>query len=390
MQVLLLAALLVAATYMFGIYMFGRRGQISQYTAGVEFLLLGALLNSGLIIDQPHELFEGLRPFVHLELAWIGMLYGIQYEWRKLKREPLGDFWLVGMEGFSTIILVFFCSMFIIPFHGVPAGQSLIPAAVMLAAGASISSPWTLSMVLSVQKSKLNLTRRLQLIAILDDIPGFLVFVILFFSCCNSFSEAVLKFAGGTFTGISIGIIVMYQLRGRIEEFEPLLVLIGSALLAAGISLALGIPVIYVTLVSGLVIANTLPRNRDIFPVLAGSEHLLYLLFLLIAGAFWNPTDIFALGLAVILIIIRYFSKWSSFQISRRFISIPGWSGKLASTLISPGGLAVAMVMNIMLFPERFLMAQLVLDVTVWTLIILSPVGLPLARRAILKLEAEQ
>lgn len=90
-----------------------------------------------------------------------------------------------------------------------------------------------------------------------------------------------------------------------------------------------------------------------------------------------------ALLIAVILIVIRFGAKWLSFRISRNIVDIPGWGGHLALALVSPGGIAVAIVMNFALFSDRFQLTDFVLDVTVWALIILSPLGVPLARRAL-------
>jgi hypothetical protein len=192
-----------------------------------------------------------------------------------------------------------------------------------------------------------------------------------------------LRISGGTLTGIALGSLVVHLLRVKGEEYEPLLVLIGTVLLAAGVSYSIGVPVIYVTVITGIYIANARPRLHDFYPVLATSERPMYLLFLILAGALWNPSNMQALFVALILIVIRFGAKWWSFRISRKFVDIPGWGGHLALALVSPGGIAVAIVVNFALFADRFPLTDFVLDVTVWALIILSPLGVPLARRAL-------
>ena len=179
----------------------------------------------------------------------------------------------------------------------------------------------------------------------------------------------------------------MHLLRIKGDEYEPLLVLIGAVLLAAGVSYSIGVPVIYVTVIAGIYIANAQPRLRDFYPLLAASERPLYLLFLILAGALWNPSNMQALLIALMLIVIRFSAKWWSFRISRKLVDIPGWGGHLALALVSPGGIAVAIVMNFALFSDRFQLTDFVLDVTVWALIILSPLGVPLARRALVVAE---
>jgi len=388
MNPLLILALLVTCAYLGGTYLFSRRGRFGFYTGGVEFLLLGAILSSGTVLHLPKDFFQDLFPFVHIELGWIGLLFGVQFDRRILRHLPAIDWWLMWLKSLLTIAAVSLVGWLCLSVCLKDSSENLIPVVLILAAAASLSSSWTVGIIYNLLKIRTPLVRRLFFISVLDDAPGLMLFSALFFLFAGGgVSDAVLRFIGGSLTGLILGSLITSLLRGRKERGQTLVVLIGSVLLAAGVAYALGIPVIYVTLLSGIVIANSKPRLRDLYPTLAGAEHPLYLLFLILAGALWDPSNITALILALILIATRFAAKWWAFELSKPLVDIQGWGGRLALALVSPGGLTVAMVVNFALFPDRFPLAQLVLDITVWALVILNPLGVMLAKRVLAPVE---
>jgi hypothetical protein len=181
MNLLLLLALLIAGAYLGGMYLLGRRGRIGLYTVGIEFLLLGAILGSGVIVSIPKGVFKDLFPFVHVELGWIGLLYGIQFEWRHLKRRPVIDWWLMTSEALLTMIAVFLASWLLISKWCNFDGDAILPAAIVLSAAASLSSPWAIEAIYNVLRIRTPQIHKLRFIASLDDIPGLIVFSAVFF-----------------------------------------------------------------------------------------------------------------------------------------------------------------------------------------------------------------
>ncbi len=162
-----------------------------------------------------------------------------------------------------------------------------------------------------------------------------------------------------------------------------MMVLIGSTFIAAGIAYSFGVSVIWITLLAGIVIANSRPRYVDLYPIVAKIEHPLYLMFLAFAGLMWNPADMTALILALILIFIKLFAKSSVFHFISRRVNIQGLSGKTALALIVPGGISIAMVMNAAMYCNQYTLCTLALDTLVWVLVILNPIGVLLARKAL-------
>ncbi|HHE46366.1 MAG TPA: hypothetical protein ENL08_01515 [Bacteroidetes bacterium] len=390
MNLLLVVALLVTCAYLGATYLFSRRARFGFYSAGVEFLLLGAILGSGALFQLPEDLFKNLYPFVHIELGWIGLLFGIQFDRRIIRRLAILDWGFMWLRSILTIIAVAVVGWLCFSICLKGSEENFVPTVLILAAMASLSSSWTVSIIYNIMKVRSPLVRRLFFVSVLDDMPGLILFSALFFIYAGGGTiDMILRFLGGTFTGYVLGNLIIGLLRGRRESGQTLVVLIGSVLLAAGVAYSLGIPVIYVTLLSGIVVINAKPRLRDIYPIIAGAEHPLYLLFLILAGALWDPSNMLALALTLVLIVARFASKWLAFELSRPLVGIPGWGGKSALALISPGGLTVAMVVNFALFADRFPHTQLVLDVTVWALVLLNPLGVTIAKR-VLAAPAEQ
>ena len=60
------------------------------YLTGTEFLVLGLLLGPQFLNLMDPETQKGLAPLTALLLGWIGLLFGFQFEIKKLRRVPPG------------------------------------------------------------------------------------------------------------------------------------------------------------------------------------------------------------------------------------------------------------------------------------------------------------
>lgn len=384
MNVLLILIFLFLVASVGGVYISNTRGRIGMYTAGVEFVLLGAFLSSDFFPLLTDKVLNDLFPFIHIELGWIGLLYGIQFEWRIFKRQRISNLLIMNLQAVVTMAAIIFLATGLLLLRLPVPLIDILPAAVVLAVAASISSPWIISIVYEVLNLRNPLTQRLRRIAVLDNIPGLLLFSIPFLVWQSSWNDIVIRIFAGLFVGMALGMLTVLLMRDKKLKREPLLVLIGVALLTAGVSFKLGMPVIFVSVISGIAIANAKPTPRDLYPIIGGFEHALYLLFLILAGAMWNPNDVFALALALTLLSIRLITKWWTFSISKPLVNLQGWGGHLSLALLSPGGMAVAMAVNFVLCSNRFMLTQLVLDTIIWSFVLLNPLGVIFAYRSLL------
>ncbi len=178
MDILLYLSILITLSYLGGLYVFGRGGRLKFCTGGVEFILFGALVGSQISPDILSNLF----PFLHIELAWIGLLYGIQLEIPQLKRHHPVEWIVMVSESGITLGMIFIATLALVPLLVDVQSLELIAIGLVLASAMSISGPWPLGVLHEVYKIRTNLVRRLRFIASMDDIPGLLVFCTLFFS----------------------------------------------------------------------------------------------------------------------------------------------------------------------------------------------------------------
>lgn len=182
MKILLVLALLVAISYIGKIHLFRSRDSLSVYTGGVEFILLGLLLGSGLLIDFPQELIHDLFPFIHIELGWIGLLYGVQLDIKQLRRQSSVNWKVLLIESLFTLVIIFGVIWAALTSSSRFQPNHIIGISLVLASAASLSSPWTAGIIHNVFGERGKAIQRLRFLSGLDDGPGLLVFSALFFS----------------------------------------------------------------------------------------------------------------------------------------------------------------------------------------------------------------
>lgn len=178
MDILLYLSILITLSYLGGLYVFGKVGRLKFFTGGVEFILFGAIIGRQISPDIVSNLF----PFLHIELAWIGLLYGIQLEIPQLKRHHPVEWIVMLSESVITLGVVFIATLAIVPLLVNVQSFELIAIGLVLASALSISAPWPLGVLHEVYKIRTNIVRRLRFISGMDDIPGLIIFCTLFFS----------------------------------------------------------------------------------------------------------------------------------------------------------------------------------------------------------------
>ena len=101
---------------------------------GAEYIFLGVILGSmGLNILDTGTLSK-LEPFLVFGLAYVGFLFGLQFEIRQLKRLPLFYFSITAIQSFITFIVV------TIPIYWVLKKTAILPESVLLMAAITLGS----------------------------------------------------------------------------------------------------------------------------------------------------------------------------------------------------------------------------------------------------------
>ena len=327
-------------------------GVRNLFLTGIEYLLVGFLLGGAVLDVLDAATLDGLYPFMGMGLSWIGMLFGVQWEFRRLSHIPGRVFGVALVQSLITLVVV--AVPFLLLFHNLYARETelLVIGAVTLAAAASGTASSGLTLFARNTPAPARpLMRLLTNVSNIDDLVGLTAFGLI--SCL-----AVLHAGGSTYTwigvsaglGLTVGLLVVALTANRLKDDEMLLVVMGAITFSGGLSLYLSLSPLLVNLIAGVIVAN-LARGRaraGIRTVLLRGEHSIYIIFLILVGAGWRIESVWLLALVPVYVLVRTLGKTLGGFVSVRLF-LPGsraLSG-LGLGLLSHGGMAVAIVVNL-------------------------------------------
>lgn len=327
-------------------------GVRNLFLTGIEYLLVGFLLGGAVLDLLDSATLDGLYPFVGMGLSWIGMLFGVQWEFRRLSHIPGRVFGVALVQSLITIVVV--AVPFLLIFHNLYARETelLVIGAVTLAAAASGTASSGLTLFSRNTPAPARpLMRLLTNVSNIDDLVGLTAFGLI--SCL-----AVLHAGASTYTwigvsvglGLTVGLLVVALTAYRLKDDEMLLVVMGAITFSGGLALYLSLSPLLVNLIAGVIVAN-LARGRaraGIRTVLLRGEHSIYIIFLILVGAGWRIESVWLLALVPVYVLVRTLGKTLGGFVSVRLF-LPGsraLSG-LGLGLLSHGGMAVAIVVNL-------------------------------------------
>jgi Kef-type K+ transport system membrane component KefB len=165
----------------------------------------------------------------------------------------------------------------------------------------------------------------------------------------------------------------------RTSQAELVLYLLGLIALACGVAFGLRVSVLFVTFVCGILVAN-LAHVRSIrgrvMNLMVSSEHFMYLLLLVLAGAYWRLPELWTLAAALCYVAVRLVGKLVGGYLTTRRLarehSVPRMVGL---GLVSQGGMALAIIIEFRLAVDHPI-TQLVVGIAI-TAIILNELAAP-------------
>ena len=146
-----------------------------------------------------------------------------------------------------------------------------------------------------------------------------------------------------------MGLLLLMLFRTRLGEVDKILIVIGLVLFGGGMAYLLGISPLLVYLVAGVILANFSLRSDETFQLLMRIERPLYLIFLMIAGAYLRIGSPLVVLLAVAYVLIRALSQGvaGSVFLHRVFPDAENPPNRaLGWGLTSQAGLAVALAVH--------------------------------------------
>ncbi|MGA7614481.1 MAG: hypothetical protein WBX15_04805 [Thermoanaerobaculia bacterium] len=319
-----------------------RLGLTVLVASGLPFLILGAVFrleSVGILTDR---VLHDLKPAFDFGLGWVGFVVGAQLDIRRLERLPsrLGP--VIALLAFTpTLLTVIACSLILLSL-GVFPGDGLVRDTIVLAACAAASAPGNLKLLLrharpAAVQLVIEITRIDQVAAL-----GIFAFVAITFRPAAGIATWVLPRSAWLLVTLGVGTLLgalTYILIWRVrDEIERTTILIGGVALAAGTAGYLAVSVPVVCAIAGALMMNLpLPDAEPMRKTLATVERPLYLLFLFILGASWQP------------------GQWEGWVLALGFVLARNYGKLVASrwaVRVGPEGLPSAPAMAVALMPE--------------------------------------
>lgn len=154
--------------------------------------------------------------------------------------------------------------------------------------------------------------------------------------------------------GILPAFVLMFLSRTRFTQQEYMVFLIGVIMFCGGLAERLNCSSLVAGLVCGIVTANFCPHRLRALSIVVHAEKSIYIALLILLGAGWNFRLDAVLIVAVIYFASRLIGKTAGvFMATRIFKPMYVVPPQLGLGLISEGGLAVAIIINVtLLYPE--------------------------------------
>ncbi|MBN2288861.1 MAG: cation:proton antiporter [Candidatus Glassbacteria bacterium] len=327
------------------------------------YLGLGLVLGGqGMGILQG-RLLANLEPVMELALGWTGLLFGLQFSLRQLKRYPAGYPLTTLFQGAATMLVL--CAAMLPLFRRLfpPAeGVELWGALIVLAAVGAISSPSSTALAARMQAPvRRRLAQLAHYVSSFDAMLPLLVFSIMtgyLREGSGSWRLAVEWAAVSVLVGLILGLLFYSFARHRHGENELTFLILAFTVFSGGIASYLGLSSLFVNVVVGFVLANRLEVSERIFRVLAEREKPILIVFLVLVGASWEVASAHRLGAVLPVLAVylaaRSIGKLGSMAAVRPLFGdrLEAGSGLSGLALLGQGGMSVALVANYQLLFE--------------------------------------
>ncbi|MEN8153644.1 MAG: cation:proton antiporter [Acidobacteriota bacterium] len=331
------------------------------FFTGIEYILIGLILGESGIKILDIETLPKFYPFLVFGLAWIGYLFGVQFEFQQVKKLPRMFFSITAIQAFVTflsvsiIMFIVFRNFFFMKF------QISLILSIFLGTIALSTAQSAIAIVNKNYKFKnQKLFDLLRYVSGVDGVFAIMVFAVLlaFMKNGNSLSLnpalTLLWLSISVLIGFIPAVIfrIMNRVRPGIQEFPVFLV--GVIIFTGGLAIQLNHSPLVCGFFGGIIIANSCRYRTRVLLFLHEAEKAIYIIMLLILGAGWNPDKGINFILVLFYIVFRLLGKFfGNFIAARSFRSTFKIPSTIGIALLSEGGLSFGILINfIILFPE--------------------------------------
>ncbi len=399
-SLLILFAVIIIA-YLGGIWAFRvRRFSVRLqpfFISGIEFIILGICLGPhifGLVTDQRLEV---LRPLISILTGWIGLVFGLQFNFRALRVLPRSNYIISIIQAIFTLIFV--CILFLLVFHfaiyPITDLWSYIPLVVTLGAAASVSSPSVIAAVGHHIRANGTVTRLLRYVSSIDGVVG-----IVAFGLVSPFFHGHLQLLGldifdpwqwilfSLFLSIMIGFLFHMLMLPKQSDTELLALLIGILIFSCGACYFLYLSPLFVNFLVGVILANLSTSRDSFYRILILKEKPLYILLLVLAGTLYETTLKIGIVLGILYVCIRIISKIVGSALALSFYTdLFRHPSRFGIGLIPQGGITLAIGIDYYFIYQEW-SARLLLNMLVISFFINALIS-PVAVKRLLVREGE-
>lgn len=293
-MILLLVVLgLISAAYLLTHFIVDRLQKWLLFVSGAEYILLGLVLSQSQVLGD----VSSLSSMIALAAGWIGLLYGMELDFRKMLSEVNYSTRMSVVDVLFTGGGVAICG-YLFFHHGLhlPGDEAALAGGVLgctAAAGSSSAVDLLIERYRSAEDGLLSLLRRT---AQFSDALAILAFGILM--CVFHKGETLTEIPPAVsdwilFTGllgVSLGWLFAAFLGDDTSENSRFLALVGIISFASGAAFFLNLSILTVNLLLGLILINT-RQGKDTRETLKGTARPLSLILLVCAGLLWAPVE---------------------------------------------------------------------------------------------------
>ena len=329
---------------------------------GAEYIFIGILLG-GTGLDILDDLtLNKLQPFLIFGLSWIGFLYGVQFEFRFIRKLPRYYFSITAIHSVLTFLMV--TGLMLLVFRHILgyAGEPLYIISIVLGAAGACTAQSAIAIV--SRNFRIKNRGLLELLRYISSVDG--LFALIFFaialsvvagfrSALFSVNSTLIWFGIAIAAGLIPAVILILLSRLRFSQQEYLVFLVGTIMFSGGLAHYLNHSPLVSGLICGIMVANFCRHRLRAMEIVVHAEKSIYIILLLFVGASWQLSIDFSLLIAPIYLISRLFGKtsgaWVAVRVFKPRFKTPH---RLGLGLISEGGLAVAIILEFCMFNPSY------------------------------------
>lgn len=332
----------------------------SLLLTGTEYIFIGVLLGGmGLNVLDPDSLFM-LQPFLLFGLCYIGFLFGLQFEIKRLKELPHFYFSITAIQAIITFLIV------AIPTYLILKRITSLPEIVLLMASITLGSTacCTAQSALAIVTRNYRIKNRglQRLMLYISSVDG--LFALIFFAAALciipggeiktfSFFESARWLLVTIIMGVVPAFVLILLSRTKFTQQEYFIFLIGTIMFCGGLAYKIHHSPLVSGLICGIITANYCRYRTRALMTVIHAEKSIYIILLLLLGASWHFRIDYSLIVLFVYFLFRVFGKslgaWTATRLFKPVFHVPRGLG---FSLISEGGLAVAIIINFkLLYP---------------------------------------